>query len=65
VNSPDFWKVVKVNKEKTQKKTTMKDKNGVKQEDENEIKEIYRKWYEDLLTQKEASNSKEIQKKHS
>jgi len=61
VNSPDFWKVVKVNKEKTQKKTTMKDKNGVKQEDENEIKEIYRKWYEDLLTQKEASNSKEIQ----
>ena len=63
VNSLKFWKVFKPNKDKTQKKTSMKDEQGEVKEDTKSIKEIYKTWYAKLLTTTQATSEEQKQAK--
>ena len=59
VNSPEFWEILKVKSKRQEIRCAMKDKNGNLKETEEEIQNIYRDNYNELLKTPSAENEEE------
>ena len=56
VNGSTFWKVRRKMKRNQENAHAIKDKNGELQQEKSKIKEVYKSWYEELLSVKEADS---------